>query len=87
MTPEEIKNLKNGDYIEVEIDGYIYMGPFKHLSKPEKYSGMFYTEFCSNKSEWDLETIGVKSFEIKRHLPKLMSLDDQIKKYYPQYLI
>jgi hypothetical protein len=87
MTEKEVKELKNGDYVEVEKDGCIYIGPINHLSKPEKYSCSFYTEFCANKPEWNLEEIGVKAEEIRRYLPELMSVDDQIKKYYPQYFI
>ena len=91
MTEKEVKKLKDGDYVEVEINGCIYIGPihhFKHNFKAsEKYSCSFYTEFCSNKPEWDLEEIGIKAQEIRRYLPKIMSVDDQIKKYYPQYLV
>lgn len=87
MTNEEVKKLKEGDYVEVEINGCIYIGPVFHLRKPEKYLLGFYTEFCANKPEWKLETIGIKAQEVKRHLPKLMSFDAQLKKYYPQYFI
>jgi hypothetical protein len=87
MTEKEVKNLKNGDYVEIEINGCIYVGPIHHLSKPEKYYCSFYTEFCANKPSWDLEEIGVKPQEIKRYLPEIMSVDNQIKKYYPQYFI
>jgi hypothetical protein len=87
MTDEEVKKLKDGDYVEVEIDEDTYIGPIYHFKKTEKYLLGFYTEFCISKSQWELKTIGIKSSNVKRHLPEIISIENQMKKYYPQYFI
>jgi hypothetical protein len=89
MTEEEVKKLKDGDYVEVKIGEDIYLGPVYQLSdlSTETFLVDFYTEVCISKSEWNLEILGIKPLNIKKSLPNLMSIDDQIKKFYPQYLI
>ena len=90
MTEQEVKELKVGDFVEIQIDNDIYIG-----SIIEDYYKMYntillYLDFCLTKEEWDLDTIRVnkKDFKnIKKHLPQLESLDSQIKRIYPQYFI
>lgn len=78
------EELKLGEYVYFELDSGNFIGPITRLAPN---SVKVYGEYCLNQLEWDLNEHVILYSSIKRALPKIKTLHNQIEEYYPNLTI
>ncbi len=79
-------NLKAWDYILYKNDENLYIGQIiKIINERNKIE--VNPEFGIGVESWYTDTRSLNKEDIIKKLPKLVGLEQQITKHYPQYLI
>jgi len=76
--------LHKYDYILYKYEDIVYVG---FIVSSRKKMLLVSPELALGLDEWDAEAVFIYPRDIIKKLPKLMTIEQQVEKYYPQMLI